>query len=112
MNKLVALVLGADDQVKEDIAAEIMAGLSRSDLKRFLAAFRLEMRRRIVQVALAGEAGAGLGTMLSRAYPGRRVDVEKDEKLGAGVKVSAGDDNVDASVHGYIKGIIEELGGT
>ena len=35
----------------------------------------------------------------------------KDEALGAGVKVSAGDDVVDASVHGYIREIIEELGG-
>ena len=60
MNKLVALVFGPDDQVKEDVAAQIIAGLSRSELKRFLAAFRLEMRRRIVQVALAGEGGRGL----------------------------------------------------
>lgn len=34
-----------------------------------------------------------------------------DEALGAGVKVSAGDDVVDASVQGYIREIIEELGG-
>jgi hypothetical protein len=110
VNKLVSLVLGPDDQVKEDIAAEIVAGLSRSELKRFLAAFRLEMRRRIVQVALAGEAGPGLDDALVSAFPGRRLDVEKDETLGAGVKVSAGDDIVDASVHGYIREIIEELG--
>ena len=38
--------------------------------------------------------------------------MEKDESLGAGVKVSAGDDVVDASVNGYIREIIEELGGT
>jgi hypothetical protein len=76
MNKLVSLVLGTDDQVKEDIAAQIVAGLSRSELKRFLAALRLEMRRRIVQVSLAGEAGAELDAALSRAYPGRQVDVE------------------------------------
>ena len=111
MNKLVALLFGPDDQVKEDVAAEIVARLSRSELKRFLAAFRLEMRRRVVQVALAGEAGAGLDAALSRAYPGKRLDVEKDEALGAGVKVSAGDDIVDASVHGYIREMIEELGG-
>lgn len=112
MKRLVSLVLGTDDQVKEDIAAEIVAGLSRSELKKFLAAFRLEMRRRIVRVSLAGEAGPALDAALSRAYPGRRLDVEKDEALGAGVKVSAGDDVVDASVHGYIREIIEELGGT
>jgi ATP synthase delta (OSCP) subunit len=111
MNKLVALVFGPDDQVKEDVAAQIIAGLSRSELKRFLAAFRLEMRRRIVQVALAGEGGPGLGATLARTYPGRRLDIAKDEALGAGVKVSAGDDVVDASVHGYIREIIEELGG-
>jgi hypothetical protein len=112
VNKLVSLVLGPDGQVKDDLAAEIVAGLSRSELKRFLSALRLEMRRRIVRVALAGEPGAALDTAVTRAYPGRRVDVEKDEALGAGVKVSAGDDIVDASVHGYIREIIEELGGT
>jgi hypothetical protein len=111
MNRLVALVFGPDDQVKEDVAAEIVAGLSRSELKRFLAAFRLEMRRRVVRVATAGDAGPGLDAAVSRAYPGRRLDVEKDDALGAGLKVSAGDDVVDASVHGYIREIIEELGG-
>ncbi len=79
--------MAPDGQVRDDVAAEIVAGLSRSELKRFLAAFRLEMRRRIVQVSLAGEAGAALGPALSRAFPGRRLDVEKDEALGAGVKV-------------------------
>ena len=112
MNRLVALVLDAHGDVNEDVAARILAGLSRAELKRFLAAFRLELRRRVVQVALAGKADGALDRTINAAYPGRALRVQQDETLGAGVKVSAGDDVVDASVHGYIREIIEELGNT
>ena len=112
MNRLVALVLDADGGVREDVAARVLADLSRAELKKFLSALRLELKRRVVQVGLAGDAGPGLEPTIARAWPGRALRVQKDEALGAGVKVSAGDDVVDASVHGYIREIIEELGGT
>jgi hypothetical protein len=112
MKRLVALVLAPDGQVNDDAAAQIIAGLSRTDLKRFRVAFLLELKRRVVQVAVAGRPGVALHEAIARAYPGRRLDLETDEALGAGVKVSAGDDIVDASVHGYIREMIEELGST
>jgi hypothetical protein len=112
MNRLVSLVLGADGEVREDVAAEVLRELSRAELKKFLAALRLELKRRVVEVGLAGDAGPGLGATIGRAFPGRTMRVEQDEALGAGVKVSAGDDIVDASVHGYIRELIEELGST
>jgi len=112
MNRLVALVLAENGEVRGDVAAQILSQLSRSELKRFLAALRLELKRRVVQVAVAGDAGGALDATMERAYPGRAVRVEQNKDLGAGVKVSAGDDIVDASVHGYIREIIEELGGT
>lgn len=112
MKRLVALALAPDGQVNDVVAAELLSQLSRSDLKRFLAAFRLELKKRVVLVAVAGRPGAALDEAIARAYPGRRLDVETDEALGAGVKVSAGDDIVDASVHGYIREMIEELGST
>jgi hypothetical protein len=112
MKRLVALVLTPDGQVNAAVAAEILDGLSRSELKKFLAALRTELKKRIVQVAVAGRRGPALEEVIAAAYPGRRLDVETDESLGAGVKVSAGDDIVDASVHGYIREMIEELGST
>jgi hypothetical protein len=112
MNPLVALVLEDGGGVRQEVAERILADLSRAELKKFLAALRLELKRRVVQVGLAGEAGPGLDTALGRAWPGRRFNVQEDPALGAGVKVSAGDDVVDASVHGYIREIIEELGST
>jgi hypothetical protein len=112
MNRLVALALTEDGEVKEEVAARIVTELSRSELKHFLAALRLELKRRVVQVALAGDAGSALDRTMKRAYPGRAVRVQQNKSLGAGVRVSAGDDIVDASVHGYIREIIEELGGT
>ena len=45
----------------------------RSELKRFLAAFRLELKRRVVQVGLAGKADGALDRTLARAYPGRAL---------------------------------------
>jgi hypothetical protein len=112
MNRLVSLLLDASGEANEDVAARILADLSRAELKKFLAALRLELKRRVVLVGLAGEAGPGLDATIRRTWPGRTLQVQKDEALGAGVKVSAGDDVVDASVHGYIRGIIEELGTT
>jgi F0F1-type ATP synthase delta subunit len=112
MKRLVALILGPDGLVNEEVAAEILAQLSRSDLKKFLAALRIELKKRVVQVAVAGRPGTALAQAVARAWPGRRMDVETDDSLGAGVKVSAGDDIVDASVHGYIREMIEELGST
>ena len=112
MKRLVALALPPDGQVNDAVAAEILAGLSRSELKKFLAALRTELKKRIVQVAVAGRRGSTMEEVIAAAYPGRRLDVENDESLGAGVKVSAGDDIVDASVHGYIREMIEELGST
>jgi hypothetical protein len=112
VKKLVALVMSPDGQVNDSAAADILAGLSRSDLKRFLAALRTELKKRVVQVNVAGRKGSAMEQTISRIYPGRRLDVETDETLGAGVKVSAGDDIVDASVHGYIREIIEELEST
>ncbi|HTO22012.1 MAG TPA: F0F1 ATP synthase subunit delta [Spirochaetia bacterium] len=112
MNRLVGLVLDQRGEVREDIAARVLADLSRGELKKFLAALRLELRRRVVQVGLAGDAGPGLDAAIGRTWPGRALRVREDPALGAGVKVSAGDDVVDASVHGYIREIIEELGST
>jgi hypothetical protein len=112
MNRLVSLVLDDSGGVKENVAARILADLSRAELKKFLAAFRLELKRRVVLVGVAGEAGPGLEAAIGRTWPGRALRVQKDDALGAGVKVSAGDDVVDASVHGYIREIIEELGNT
>jgi hypothetical protein len=112
MKRLVALALSPDGQVNDEVASLLLSDLSRSDLKKFLAAFRLELRKRVVMVAVAGSPGTALGEAVARAYPGRRLDVETDEALGAGVKVSAGDDVVDASVHGYIREMIEELEST
>ena len=44
MKKLVALVLAPDGQVNDTAAADVIAGLSRSDLKKFLAALRTELK--------------------------------------------------------------------
>jgi len=112
MNRLVALVLDERGDVKEDVAARVLADLSRAELKKFLAALRLELRRRVVQVGLAGDAGPGLDAAIGRTWPGRALRVQEEPALGAGVKISAGDDVVDASVQGYIREIIEELGST
>ena len=75
MKKLVALVLTPDGQVDETAAAEIIAGLSRRT-KKFLAALRSELRKRVVQVAVAGGTGSTMEEVIAAAYPGRRLDVE------------------------------------
>jgi len=109
MDRLVRLVLASDGQVDEQAAASVLSGFTRAQLKAFLAALRREILRRKVSVEVAGEPGASLGAAVAERYPGRAVEMVRQESLGAGVKLRAGDDIVDASIQGYIKGIIEKL---
>jgi hypothetical protein len=94
------------------VASRLLELLSRSQLKEFLAVLQRELKRRQVHVTLAGAAGADVGDSLAESYPGRELTLEQDGALGGGVRITAGDDIVDASMRGYIRGIIEELGGT
>jgi hypothetical protein len=112
MNRLARLILAPDGQVDEQDAASLLSGFTRAQLKAFLAALRRELLRRRVSVEVAGEAGPSVGAAMQGRYPGRAVEVLRQESLGGGVRVSAGDDIVDASIQGYIKGIIEKLEGT
>jgi F0F1-type ATP synthase delta subunit len=112
VKRLVDLAFSPDGTVREEIAGRILRDLSRSELKRFLTTLTREMARRRVDVALAGKATAAVGSTVADRYPGREVEVTQDELLGAGVRVRAGDDIVDASIRGYIRGIIEKLEGT
>ena len=111
MNRFLALALTPTGDVRDDVAAMLLQSLSRSELKDFLAALRRELHRRHISVDVAGDPTVA-GNAAAGRYPGREVDVERDERLGAGLRISAGDDIVDASVRGYVRKIIEELGGT
>jgi F0F1-type ATP synthase delta subunit len=112
VKRLVALAFTPEGEVRDEVASSLLEQLSRSQLKEFLAALLREMKRRQVHVTLAGEADAGVGDSLAKSYPGREVTLVQDAALGGGVRISAGDDIVDASMRGYIREIIEELGGT
>jgi hypothetical protein len=112
VKRLVSLALGAEGEAAERITDSIVAELPRSELKRFLSALRREARRRSVALAVEGDAGGVAEAAVRTRYPGRLVEVVREQALGAGLRISAGDDIVDASVRGYIKEIIEELGGT
>jgi len=95
--------------VRDEVAALLLRLMSRSQLKAFVGALRREQRRRTVSVEIAGDAGPA-GRSVAERYPGRSVEVAQDPALGAGVRVRAGDDIVDASVRGIIRKIIAELG--
>ncbi|HEY9593456.1 MAG TPA: hypothetical protein VHE79_03205 [Spirochaetia bacterium] len=112
MRRLVGLVLGDDGEIRDDVARRLLAELSRSELKRFNAALQRELARRRVSVVTAGEAPESVRRVVGERYPGREIDLARDEFLGAGLRVRAGDDIVDASIRGYIRGIIEKLEGT
>jgi hypothetical protein len=105
----VRLALTAEGEVNEEVAAMLLDRLSRSQLKRFLVALRQELKRRRVYVTVAGAPDASVAPAIGEQYPGRDVGVETDETLGAGVRISAGDDIVDASIRGYIREIIGDL---
>ena len=112
MNRLAQLTFAANGQINDEIAAWVLQNLSRSQLKAYLSALRREMRRRRVYVSVSGGQEAEVSGQIGERYPGRELSVSKDDRLGAGVKVSAGDDIVDASVQGYLRELLEEIGKT
>lgn len=57
-----------------------------------------------------GSRESEVSEAIGERYPGRELSIYRDEGLGAGVKVSAGDDIVDASVKGYLRELLEEIG--
>jgi F0F1-type ATP synthase delta subunit len=105
----VDLVLLPDGSVRDDAARSVLESLPRSQIKAFRAALRRELARRSVTAGVAGPELREVGDALAARYPGRVVDVRRDEGLGAGVSVRAGDDIYDASIRGYIHTIIEKL---
>lgn len=110
MNRLVTLTFMDSGDVNPAAAAWLLENLTRSQLKAYLAAFRRELRRRRVYVALSGGEESEVGGEIGERYPGRDLAISRDETLGAGVKVSAGDDIVDASVTGYLRNLLGEIG--
>jgi hypothetical protein len=107
--RLVRGALAEDGTVRDEVAALLLRLMSRSQMKAFVGALRREQRRRTVSVEIAGDVGPA-GRSVAERYPGRSVEVAQDSALGAGVRVRAGDDIVDASVRGIIRKIIAELG--
>ena len=103
------LALGPDGEVNEEAASMLLEKASRPQLKRLLVALRQELKRRRVYVTVAGQPDASVAPAIGEQYPGRVIGVEQDESLGAGVRISAGDDIVDASIRGYIREIIGDL---
>ena len=110
MNRLAELSFTPAGEIDEEIAARIVDNLSRSQLKSYLAALRREMRRRRVYVAISGGRESEVSGAIGERYPGKELSVYRDDGLGAGVEVSAGDDIVDASVMGYLRELLEEIG--
>jgi hypothetical protein len=108
----VRLALTADGGVNEEVAAILLERLTRPQLKKFLVALRQDLKRRRVYVTVAGTPDASVAPAIGEQYPGRDIGVEQDESLGGGVRISAGDDIMDASIRGYIREIIGDLEGT
>ena len=109
MKRLAELLMGPAGDISDDLAAEVLAALSRSALKDLRADLRRRIVRGRVSVSIAGAEQSTREAVRTR-YPGRTIDLGADESLGAGLRVRAGDDITDASIHGYIKNIIEKLG--
>jgi hypothetical protein len=106
------LALTADGRVNDEVAAILLEKLTRPQLKRFLVALRQDLKRRRVYVTVAGQPDASVAPSVWEQYPGRDIGVEQDESLGGGVRISAGDDIMDASIRGYIREIIGDLEAT
>jgi hypothetical protein len=110
VKRLVELSFTPDGAVNEAVVRVILERLGRSDLKRYRAALLREMRRRSVRVTVEGGSDRSVDDAMRERFPGRQVEIGHDPALGAGVRLTAGDDVEDASVMGYVRTIIEQLG--
>ena len=109
MNKLAALTFTQGGEINEEVASWALTNLTRSQLKSYLAALRREMRRRSVYVALSGGVDSEVRGPIGERYPGWELSIARDDSLGGGIRVRAGDDIVDASIKGYLKELLEEI---
>jgi hypothetical protein len=98
-----------DGSVDDRVAAAVLRRLTRSQLKDYLAGLRRQVRARRVEVAVSGEA-AEARSAVAQAFTGKEIVVTRDEALGGGLTVSAGDDVLDASVRGYLRATMDRLG--
>jgi len=103
LRRMARALLDAPGGVSEDTARELLAGLTRSDLKALLSALRGENARRSVRVSVAAPADRPAAEDLASLYEGRTLEVSTDPSLGSGILVSAGDNVLDASVMGMIR---------
>ncbi len=110
IRSLVELTLAADGTVDERLMPAVLGQLSRSQLKEYLAGLRRKARALRVEVAVSGEPEPGARDALEQAFSGREVVMTRDEALGGGVKINAGDDVLDASVRGYLRATLGKLG--
>jgi F0F1-type ATP synthase delta subunit len=110
IHRLVELTLAADGTVDDRLVPAVLGRLTRTQLKEYLAGLRRKARTLRVEVAVSGEPGPDARSELERTFGGREIVVSRDEALGGGVKINAGDDVLDASVRGYLRATLEKLG--
>jgi F0F1-type ATP synthase delta subunit len=110
IRRLVELTLAPDGTVDERLVPAVLARLSRSELKEYLAGLRRKARTLRVEVAVSGEPEPEARSALEQTFRGREVVVRSDEALGGGVKIKAGDDVLDASVRAYLRETLKKLG--
>jgi len=110
MRRLAEQSIAPDGSVDERVAAAVLRRLSRTQLKEYLAGLRGQLRARRVDVAVSGEAGAEARSALAAAFAGKEIVVKRDDALGGGLTVSAGDDVLDASARGYLRATMDRLG--
>ena len=110
MKRLVELSFAANGELDDRVVAMILERLSRSELKQYRAALLRELRRRSVKITVEGGTDRTVGDAMKGRFPERQVEIAHDPALAAGVRLTAGDDVEDASVTGYVRSIIEQLG--
>jgi len=108
MRRLARLLLGEGAEIDDETAALVLSSLPPSELKKLLAELKRSLARARISLTVAGDAGAARAAV-TRGASQRALEVTVDEGLGAGVRLRDGDDIIDASVHGYVERIIEEL---
>ena len=106
--KKIAKLVAENGKVSKEIANFILK-LKRSELKIFVKFYNLELKKTTVYIESASALSKIDTDDIKNIFKGKRIIQSVDKSLGAGIKVTDGDNIIDFSLKKYINDTVDLL---
>lgn len=107
--KKLAEIASEKEAISQDVQEYVLTVLGKQDLKIFLMYFKQMIDKKTVYVKSATEITNQSLQILKNNFDGKKILVEEDKSLGAGVKLKIDDMVVDFTIKNYINETIAQL---